>query len=272
MRLIFFFICIILIISCHSKHDLFSRDKFVSETLLIHQSEIKGDSVIISLKNNFSYPIFFFSSNLKFDSLLNNNHDSFIKEKSSLQMKFHKETFEKFNFSPINPEISPIEFPEINLPIQKGKAFKILQGYKGKFSHNKLNNFYSLDFQMPIGDTVFSVADGLIVEAISDYAGGGNDDRWRGLDNYIWIYHPKLNLISVYAHLNYKGIFVKVGDEVKANQKIGLSGNTGYSTEPHLHFHLLKLNKEKKWESVPFRFIEGYDGYDLKPEIFVNKY
>ena len=54
MRLIFFFICIILIISCQSKHDLFSRDKFVSETLLIHQSEIKGDSVIISLKNNFS--------------------------------------------------------------------------------------------------------------------------------------------------------------------------------------------------------------------------
>jgi len=40
------------------------------------------------------------------------------------------------------------------------------------------------------------------------------------------------------AHLKFDSVMVKVGDEVKAGQKIGLCGNSGNSSEPHLHYHL----------------------------------
>jgi murein DD-endopeptidase MepM/ murein hydrolase activator NlpD len=40
------------------------------------------------------------------------------------------------------------------------------------------------------------------------------------------------------AHLKHNSVTVKVGDKVKCGQVIGLCGNSGNSSEPHLHFHV----------------------------------
>ena len=56
--------------------------------------------------------------------------------------------------------------------------------------------------------------------------------------NVIVIKHDD-HLYSVYAHLATKGILVKKGQKVKKGQVIGIVGNTGNSTAPHLHFELL---------------------------------
>ena len=56
--------------------------------------------------------------------------------------------------------------------------------------------------------------------------------------NVIVIKHDR-NMYSVYAHLATKGILVKKGQKVKKGQVIGIVGNTGNSTAPHLHFQLL---------------------------------
>ena len=59
---------------------------------------------------------------------------------------------------------------------------------------------------------------------------------------------------AFYAHLRPGSLRVKVGDRVKRGQVIGLVGNTGNSTEPHLHFHVADANSPLGSEGVPYRF------------------
>lgn len=62
---------------------------------------------------------------------------------------------------------------------------------------------------------------------------------------------------SQYGHLKYRGALVKLNEKVKTGQPIALSGNTGFTTEPHLHFQVFKLNKTKiGWETLKIRFRE----------------
>ncbi|MGP1931280.1 MAG: murein DD-endopeptidase MepM [Arsenophonus sp. ET-YP4-MAG3] len=82
-----------------------------------------------------------------------------------------------------------------------------------------------VDFSMPIGTTIVSVGDGeVIVAKYSEMAG-----------NFIAIRHSH-QYITRYMHL--RKLLVKVGQKVKKNERIALSGNTGRTTGPHLHYEL----------------------------------
>lgn len=64
---------------------------------------------------------------------------------------------------------------------------------------------------------------------------------------------------AFYAHLKPGSLRVKVGDRVKRGQVIGLVGNTGNSTEPHLHFHVSDANSPLASEGIPYR----YDAFEI---------
>lgn len=64
---------------------------------------------------------------------------------------------------------------------------------------------------------------------------------------------------AFYAHLKPGSIRVRVGEQLKRGQVIGLVGNSGNSTEPHLHFHVSDGNSPLGSEGVPYR----YDAFDL---------
>lgn len=94
-------------------------------------------------------------------------------------------------------------------------------------------NFHSghngLDFGIPVGTPITSTMDGKVVHA------GWND---QGYGNLVIVENGAYR--TYYAHLS--SIPVSVGDFVTAGTAIGLSGNTGNSTGPHLHYEIRKNN------------------------------
>jgi murein DD-endopeptidase MepM/ murein hydrolase activator NlpD len=99
-----------------------------------------------------------------------------------------------------------------------------------------------IDTAEPVGTQVVAVADGKVV-TVAEQAG---DD----LGFHVVLRHAD-GFSSMYAKL--QRIDVKVGQEVKAGQTVGSSGNTGISTGPHLHFVLMKNDKAvNPREYIPF--------------------
>ncbi|MFI5860813.1 M23 family metallopeptidase [Streptomyces sp. NPDC051546] len=86
------------------------------------------------------------------------------------------------------------------------------------------------DFAVPVGTRVDAVSAGTVVKAGPN---GGGDGPAYG--NAIVIKHAN-NTYSQYAHLS--KIQVKIGQKVSKGAQIALSGNTGNSSGPHLHFEI----------------------------------
>jgi murein DD-endopeptidase MepM/ murein hydrolase activator NlpD len=89
------------------------------------------------------------------------------------------------------------------------------------------------------GRGVIAPADGVVTDVIDGVRDNvpGSMNPYSALGNAVFIQHRE-NEISVLAHLKLDSIKVKVGDKVARGQLIGLCGNSGNSSEPHLHYHL----------------------------------
>ena len=92
---------------------------------------------------------------------------------------------------------------------------------------------------MKVGDTVVAARDGLVVKVMIEKYKQGTTKKYRNDGNHIMVYHQD-NTFSQYVHLKQFGNLVEVGDTIKANQPIALSGFTGWTTIPHLHFGVYK--------------------------------
>ena len=71
-------------------------------------------------------------------------------------------------------------------------------------------------------------------------------------------------VFAFYAHLQPKGIRVKVGDKVRRGQVLALLGNSGNSDAPHLHFHVTDGNSPLGAEGLPY-VIESFEMEDILP-------
>jgi murein DD-endopeptidase MepM/ murein hydrolase activator NlpD len=122
------------------------------------------------------------------------------------------------------------------LPFPDGQAYAITQAYGAVLtSHNNEQNRYAIDFDMPVGTPVVAARDGVVVDVVVNYKVGGDDPALLDRANMVTIVHDD-GTIAEYAHLSPGAAVVKRGERVTAGTLLGYSGNTGYSTGPHLHF------------------------------------
>jgi len=138
-------------------------------------------------------------------------------------------------------------------PIAPNASFQISQAFGGSFSHTDEQNKYAVDIVMPLGTPVHAARSGIVLEAEDDFFKGGANKAYSSEANNIRILHDDGSM-AIYAHLELEKAQVYPGMAVAAGQLIGYSGNTGFTSGPHLHF-AVQINKGMKLVSVPFTFI-----------------
>ena len=132
------------------------------------------------------------------------------------------------------------ERTRVRVPFPDGAAYLISQGAHGYFSHNG-DSAHALDFACPVGTPIAAARSGVVIAAREDSSTGCGDRSCASEANYIEIDHGD-GTIGRYYHLAYDGVDVSVGEQVCTGQVIGRSGNTGFSTGPHLHFEVADVH------------------------------
>jgi murein DD-endopeptidase MepM/ murein hydrolase activator NlpD len=139
-----------------------------------------------------------------------------------------------------------------NLPYKKDTKYNITQSFNGKLSHFG-ESLYAVDFGMPINTPIHAARGGCVIFTKSNSKKGGSNKRFLKEANQILIEHDD-GTVAGYSHLNYQGVVVNVGECVDEGAMIGYSGNSGYSSGPHLHFVVYRPINGMKRQSIKIRF------------------
>lgn len=233
------------------------------------------DTLVLSVKNNMLSPMYF-KTNAK-DSLVNEfvyikkmvikpleKIESYIKiPRRKIDTTKSLKLSKYFNFTIGYSDPSTVKHNDSYvylLPYKKKR--KLIQGNFGRFSHDHIRSFHAFDFGTKIGDTIYAAREGKVVLIKEDSKKYGGSRKYANDGNFVIIQHDDGTTASYY-HLRFNGALVEKGDMVTRGQKIGISGMTGFTTTPHLHFVVHKATEKDGNVSVPIQF-EGYIGKKLK--------
>ncbi|AQT97259.1 MULTISPECIES: M23 family metallopeptidase [Pseudomonas] len=130
----------------------------------------------------------------------------------------------------------------------RGGPFRLTQGPNGTFSHTDSKSRYAMDIAMPEGTPIIAARSGVVVKTENGQTGRGSDAS----GNFVRVRHDD-GTEGVYLHLKQGSVSVRVGQRVAVGNPLGLSGNTGNSSGPHLHF-VVQRATEAGLVSIPYEF------------------
>ncbi len=146
------------------------------------------------------------------------------------------------------------------LPFEASGRFVLSQGYQGRISHHGQN---ALDFDMPVGTQVRAARGGRVIEIVEQHDRSCAQPACNDYNNLVVIMHAD-GTMAEYVHLKKHGALVTLGQEVAQGEVIALSGDTGWTTGPHLHFAVF-LPQEGERRTLATKFAVNGRNQALQP-------
>jgi murein DD-endopeptidase MepM/ murein hydrolase activator NlpD len=138
------------------------------------------------------------------------------------------------------------------VPFGVGSTFQISQAYPVRITHTTAESQYAVDIALPDGTPVYAAREGIVMNTRHDSYRGAPSPVMLDQANFIEILHSD-GTIALYAHLHWDSIRVRMGEHVARGQYLADSGNTGFTSGPHLHFAVLR-NAGFEDVSIPIQF------------------
>lgn len=159
----------------------------------------------------------------------------------------------QFTYLPGDPKATHRPTTAYRVPFAIASDFPVSQAYPDTATHGSPDSFHAVDIVMPIGTDIFAARAGVVFDVASTNFRTGQDVLRDGpAANVVRILHDD-GTYAIYAHLNWNTIRVRPGQRVARGEYIADSGNTGFSSGPHLHFAVLQ-NRGLWTESLPIVF------------------
>lgn len=137
-------------------------------------------------------------------------------------------------------------------PFASAASYRVTQAPPDAYTHRDAASRHAIDIAMPVGSAVHAAREGTVINVAHRYFRGGTQQALIDDANFVQVLHDD-GTSAVYAHLQLDSVRVRPGQRVERGQYIASSGNTGYSSGPHLHFVVLR-NAGLRSESVPVTF------------------
>jgi murein DD-endopeptidase MepM/ murein hydrolase activator NlpD len=147
-------------------------------------------------------------------------------------------------------------------PYAQATAHTVSQAPPDAVTHSDASSRHAVDIAMPVGTAVHAAREGVVINVARNHHRGGLQPRDADQANFVQVLHDD-GTHAVYAHLQLDSVRVRPGQRVARGEYLANSGNTGYSTGPHLHFVVLR-NAGLRSESVPVTFA-GQGGAAVTP-------
>ena len=169
------------------------------------------------------------------------------------------------------PSAMPATHVLYRAPFAIGSSYRITQAYPRLITHTSIADQYAIDIALPDGTPVYAARDGMVINLQHDKFMTGASPVMLDQANMVEILHDD-GSIAMYAHLHWDSVRVRPGQLVRQGEYLADSGNTGFSTGPHLHFGVA-YNAGLAEHSIPLQFRgPGMSPVTPQPDMMLTGY